>query len=70
MINFKKVIFLTRIVVFSDTHRQIKDAIRVLENMVGVDAVIHLGDCVADGIVKIMTKDGYSSVLSIVNHRK
>ena len=50
MINFKKVIFLTRIVVFSDTHRQIKDAIKVLENMIDVDAVIHLGDCVADAV--------------------
>lgn len=41
---------MTRIVVFSDTHRQIKDAIKVLENMIGVDAVIHLGDCVADAV--------------------
>ena len=30
----------------------------------------HPLDCVADGILKIMTKDGYSSVLSVVNHRK
>ncbi len=27
-------------------------------------------DCVADGIHKIMTKDGYSSVLTVANHRK
>ena len=41
---------MTRVVVFSDTHRQIKDAISVLENMIGVDMVIHLGDCVPDAI--------------------
>ena len=41
---------MTRIVVFSDTHRQIKDAIKVLENLIDVDMVIHLGDCVADAI--------------------
>ena len=43
-------IFLTRIVVFSDTHRQTKDAFKVLENLIDVDMVIHLGDCVADAV--------------------
>ena len=27
-------------------------------------------DCVADGIMKIMTKDGYESVLTVVNHKR
>ena len=50
MINYTQVIFLTRIVVFSDTHRQIKDCIKVLENLINIDMVIHLGDCVADAV--------------------
>lgn len=52
------VIFLTRIVVFSDTHRNIKDAINVLDNLINVDIVIHLGDCVADAVeLKKIYKD-------------
>ena len=52
------VIFLTRIVVFSDTHRNIKDAINVLDNLIDVDIVIHLGDCVADAVeLKKIYKD-------------
>ena len=27
-------------------------------------------DCVADGIHKVMTKEGYESVLSVANHKK
>jgi len=38
------VINLKRIVVFSDTHRDIKNCISVLDNLIGVDMVIHLGD--------------------------
>lgn len=37
-----------RILVFSDTHRNISRAVRVLHNIVGVDAVIHCGDCISD----------------------
>ena len=38
------VIILKRIVVFSDTHRDIDNCIRVLDNLINVDMVIHLGD--------------------------
>lgn len=38
------VIFLKRIVVFSDTHRHTDNCIRVLDNLINVDMVIHLGD--------------------------
>lgn len=52
------VILLTRIVVFSDTHRNIRDAVKVLDNLIGVDIVIHLGDCVADAVeLKKIYKD-------------
>ena len=37
-----------RILVFSDTHRQIIDAENVINNLVGVDAVIHCGDHLSD----------------------
>lgn len=39
---------LKRIVVFSDTHRSIDNCIRVLDNLIGVDMIIHLGDHVTD----------------------
>ncbi len=42
------VILLKRIVVFSDTHRNINNCIRVLDNLIGVDIAIHLGDHVSD----------------------
>ncbi|MBQ2897403.1 MAG: metallophosphoesterase [Clostridia bacterium] len=37
-----------RIVVFSDTHRNIDNSLKVLENLIGVDMVIHLGDHIKD----------------------
>lgn len=37
-----------RIVVFSDTHRDINNCIRVLDNLIDVDMVIHLGDHTSD----------------------
>lgn len=37
-----------RIIVFSDTHGRTKGMTGVLENMVGVDAVIHCGDGASD----------------------
>lgn len=37
-----------RILVFSDTHRQVSDAENVINNIVGVDAVIHCGDHLSD----------------------
>ena len=49
---------MTRIVVFSDTHRDIRGCIKVLDNLIGVNAVIHLGDCVADAVeLKKIYKD-------------
>ncbi len=42
------VIFLKRIVVFSDTHRDISNCIRTLDNLIDVDMVIHLGDHTSD----------------------
>ncbi len=37
-----------RILVFSDTHNNTSRAMRVINNIVGVDAVIHCGDVLAD----------------------
>lgn len=37
-----------RILVFSDTHGDIDNAIKVFDAIIGVTAVIHLGDCVRD----------------------
>ena len=37
-----------RIIVFSDSHRDILSCERVLENIVGVDMVLHAGDHIAD----------------------
>ena len=42
------VILLKRIVVFSDTHKDINNCIRVLDNLIDVDMVIHLGDHTSD----------------------
>lgn len=42
------VICLKRIVVVSDTHRNIDNCIRVLDSIINVDMVIHLGDHVSD----------------------
>ena len=33
-----------RILVFSDSHRDSEDCIKVIENIVGVDMIIHAGD--------------------------
>lgn len=41
-------IFLKRIVVFSDTHKNIDNCIKVIDNLIGIDAIIHLGDHVSD----------------------
>lgn len=37
-----------RIIVFSDTHHNTSRAARVIRNIVGIDAVIHCGDGLAD----------------------
>lgn len=37
-----------RILVFSDTHRDIASCIRVIENIIGVDMVLHAGDHISD----------------------
>ena len=37
-----------RILIFSDTHGDIKDPEAVINNIVGVEAVIHCGDCLRD----------------------
>ena len=37
-----------RIIVFSDTHKNINNCTRLLQNMPGVDLVVHLGDYVGD----------------------
>lgn len=42
------VIYLKRIVVFSDTHRDINNCIRILDNLIDVDMIIHLGDHISD----------------------
>ena len=37
-----------RILVFSDTHREISPCIKVLGNIIGVDMVLHAGDHIDD----------------------
>ena len=37
-----------RILVFSDTHRDIESCIRVINNIVGVDMILHAGDHISD----------------------
>lgn len=37
-----------RILVFSDSHRDIESCIRVINNIVGVDMVLHAGDHISD----------------------
>lgn len=37
-----------RILVFSDSHRDIESCIRVINNIVGVDMILHAGDHISD----------------------
>lgn len=37
-----------RIIVFSDTHRNIDNCLRLCKNLIGVDLIIHLGDMKSD----------------------
>ena len=38
-----------RILVFSDTHREIERCIKTIENIIGVDLILHAGDHLTDG---------------------